>query len=105
VKVRGIKEVVIYEDQCWTRTTRSRQSRPPASYQNKMTAAAVTITLPETTYYQLLYEAYDDDDEGSGCEEEMACVEARLGGEFQHTSELHAMKYKQVMKIFLMRGW
>jgi len=48
-----------------------------------VTAAAVTMTLPETNYYQLLYEEYDDDDEDKvGCEEEMACVQAELGGVF-----------------------
>jgi hypothetical protein len=39
-----------------------------------MTAVAVTMTRSETNYYQLLYEEYDDDDEGDDfCEEEMAC--------------------------------
>jgi len=53
----------------------------------------------ETNYYQLLYEEYDDDDEGNGgCEEEMTCAGVGLGGGFQHTSELHAMKYKQAME-------
>jgi len=65
-----------------------------------MAAAAVTMPHSETNYYQLLYEEYDDDDDegNGGCEEEMACVGAGLGGGFQHTSELHAMKYKQAME-------
>jgi len=35
-----------------------------------------------------------DDVDNGGCEEEMACVGAGLCGGFQHTRELHAMKYK-----------
>jgi len=60
----------------------------------------------------LKFQVHDD-----FCEEELAHVGARLVRIFQHTSDLHAMKNKQVLEAFLtgknakrlliisMRGW
>lgn len=52
-----------------------------------MTAAAVTIAMK--------YDGDDADADDDVCVEEMACVGAGLGGELQHSSDLHAIKYKQ----------
>jgi hypothetical protein len=82
----------------WNTTTRlGRTSRLPSRYRTEIGAAAImkNMTKIERNYYQMLLDENEDCDEE---DHEIACVGAGLGGGFKSTKELHAMKYKQVMK-------
>lgn len=42
---------------------------------------------------------------GRSNEDELGCVRARLGGSFDHTSELHVMKFKKAMRSADKEHW
>jgi hypothetical protein len=57
-------------------------------------ASALGLTKAEDNYYALL----DQGDEAEFDPEELICIGAALGGEFENTQEPHVKKYKEAMK-------
>lgn len=85
----------------WTQVTgRGRKVYKPkrALYENTN-----ILTTAESNYYKILSDFDDFDDElttscGADICHEIATVGAGVGGGFDHTSDLHVMKYDQAMK-------
>lgn len=65
------------------RTRSGRSVNPPKKYLDEI--GGVHLTPAEEHFYQKMFDG------------EIACVGAGIGGGFNHTSELHVMKYDQAM--------